>query len=196
MNVNNTATPYHLPVNGTYKDWARNECEDFTLNGRQSLVVEAVRSALAEGLYYSDAVRTRCAEILNPSAEILEVGIKANEGGEFGMDCYYARRYLDAQKRFEAERAALQKLNPYVGQELGTIVFNDFKRNTKAKIVDVKDGGRSIRIEAKRGRYSVTMLCTALNIQHAVERAQEKGYRPAATPDVGAVGGLFATIEG
>ncbi len=112
-------------------DWASNETRDFVPDERQKLVIEVVRRATEEEkLYYTRDVYAFCVKQLNPSSVDLEKRTKTVEGGEVGMDLYYARQYLDARKRFALEDEAQAALKPCVSMKLGTLVFNDFKRIT------------------------------------------------------------------
>ena len=166
---------YKLPSD-SYKDWARNEARDFVPTDRQRLVIESVRRATVdESLFYTKDVYAFCVKELNPSTEILCVNAEKVEGGEFGMDLYYARRYLDAQKHFAAVDAAHARLKPQAGMVLGTLVLQDFKRNTGAKIVAVE--GYEFRVQMKRGAHAYDFVCPALTIRYAMDRAHERGHR-------------------
>lgn len=175
-------TGYFLPAN-TYTDWARNEHPDFAPTDRQSLVIDAVNKALAAGMYYTDEVREFAKEILKPTAQELAIGLGV-EGGEFGMDIYYARQAITAMKRHAVDRESWQHIRPTVGMSLGTIMFNDYKRITGAIIVgfegegDMTTGkGMHITFEGKRGTSLVRGQATATQIRSAIDRACEKGLR-------------------
>lgn len=168
---------YELPAHGTYADWKRRELRDFVPDTRQALVVEAVREALAAGMYYTSDVFAFCAKLLGVTAEQAQVQAKKVENGEVGMDVYYARDYLRARERFAAEDANLAKLKPHVGQSLGTLMFNDYKRNTGCTVTAVSDDGRGITVEAKRGKVTVQFDCDASQIAKAMDRAAEQGLR-------------------
>lgn len=168
---------YQLPPD-VYKDWTCNKIRDFVPDARQSLVISAVQAALAAGKYYTNDVRAFCAEYLGVGPEAQQSnGPIRNEGGPFGMDCYYARQYLDAQEKFAKSAEAMSKLKPYVGQKLGPIVFNDYKRTTGVVVIAVFDQTDAVRISGKRGAQTIEATVTATQIASAIDRANEKGYR-------------------
>ena len=141
-------------------------------------VIAAVQSALDANLFYTRDVLAHAIVQLGVTPEQAERNYKMRvEGGVIGMDTYYARCYIDAQAKAAAERVALQIIKPHVGQKLGTLMFNDFKRNTGMVVVAVSEGGKMITLKGKRGAYSVSLACTAKNIEYAINRAAEKGLR-------------------
>lgn len=166
---------YTLPTDNSTDEWARCETKDFVPTARQSLVVEAVRQALSKGLFYSEAVRLFVAEKLDVSDEILAANYKARvEGGVFAMDCYYARRYVEAQERIQRDALVKALLKPHVGQKLGTLVFNDFKRCTGVTVVEA---GELIVLTCKRGPKPFSIEVEYESIRHAMDRAFVRGQR-------------------
>ncbi len=166
---------YHLPES-TYEDWARNETRAFTPDERQKQVIEVVRRAIEdEGLYYTRDVYAFCVKQLLPSTEDLAKGAKGTEGGEVGMDLYYARQYLDARKRFALEDQVKAQLQPQPGMKLGTLVLQDLKRYTGAVITAVD--GDNLTIEAKCGAIGYRFVTTAVGVRNGLDRAQERKQR-------------------
>lgn len=174
-----TFSGYALPADA-YKDWAGCQARGYVLTARQTPVVQAVGQALAEGLYYTNDVLARCAELLQPTAEQRAVQAQRVEGGEFGMDCHYARRYLDAVKEQNAMDASAAALALTVGQKIGVLVFNDYKRTTGCTVEAVAECGRAATLIGKRGAHTVRIEATALQIQYAQQRAAERKARRAA----------------
>jgi hypothetical protein len=168
--------PYVLPTPSAYKDWAGCQRREFLPTERQRSVIEAVQAALDTNLFYTDEVREFCAQRLCITAAQAHVRADKVEGGEFGMDCYYARGYLKSRQEIAAEDAAYRKLAPRGGLPLGTLMFNDYKRNTGMVIEELLPEGR-LKLRGKRGRYVVTLECTALSIGYAIDRAAEHGLR-------------------
>lgn len=166
---------YHLPAD-TYKDWARNETRDFVPDERQKLVIEAVRRATEdEKLFYTKDVYAFCVKLLLPNIEDLEKCVKTVEGGEVGMDLYYARKYLDARKRFALEDQAAEQLRPQPGIKLGTLVLQDLKRYTGAAITKVE--GDAITVEAKCGSLGYRFVTSPVGLRHAMDRACQRKLR-------------------
>lgn len=183
------ATAYTLPES-TYKDWTRNEHPDFVPTDRQKLVMDVVRQALDAGLYYSSEVREFAKGILKPTEQELARG-SGVEGGEFGMDVYYARQTLTAMKRHAVDVESWQHLRPAPGMVLGTIMFSDYKRITGATIVGIEGEGdrttgkgMSIVFEGKRGSVTVRGTTTATHIRNAIDRALEQGLRKVSFEDL------------
>lgn len=170
------APAYTLPAD-TYKDWHACESRAFVPNARQSIVMAAVSAALASGLYYTANVRKHCMATLAPSADDVARGLNRVEGGEFGMDCYYARKTLDAQKKHAAEDAASASLALSVGDVIGSLVFNDYKLVRAAVVSAVSADGLTVTIDAKRGASVVRFEGAPLSVQYAIDRAHEKGKR-------------------
>lgn len=69
------------------------------------------------------------------SFDVRKLNTEKVENGDFGMDCYYARCYLETQERIERECLALQELAPAIGMQLGTLVFSDLKSTTGATVI-------------------------------------------------------------
>ena len=170
---------YKLPEgrSSLHDHWSGCERRGFVPTANQQLVIAEVQSALDAGLYYTSEVREHCARAIGLSEEADQANFEnfRVEGGVFGMDCYYARRYLDARKVHAAEDDARARLRPFVGQRLGTIVFSDFKRCTGAFISKVE--AEKLELQCKRGSHLLTYEVSVLNVKHAIDRAAEKKLR-------------------
>lgn len=168
---------YSLPVGRVHDDWSGCKLESFIPTDRQKLVIEAVKSALDSKLHYNNDVLKYCIESLGVTPEQGKVGAIRVEGGDVGMDCYYARDYLRHMHERAAERRSLAMLKPFIGQVLGTLVFSDFKRNTGMTVKEMGDDLRTLTLKGKRGRYTVELICTARQIENAMNRAFENKLR-------------------
>ena len=163
-----THTTYTLPVS-THDDWRGCKYRGFSPSPRQSIVISAVRQCTAEGLRYSDEVKARCATLLEPSDSELAVNVKKVEGGEFGMDVYYARDYIDQAAKYAAEDAAAAALNATAGADLGQLMFNDYKLTRAVSIINVDEKG--IWISGSRGTTKIVATVSAMQIKHGMDRA-------------------------
>jgi hypothetical protein len=68
--MNQIATSFHyIAAADPYKDWQRRKFDDFVPTGRQLVVIEAVRAALAEKLFYTSDVLAFCKTFLGVTAE-------------------------------------------------------------------------------------------------------------------------------
>lgn len=167
---------YQLPVN-VYQEWDGCKREDYAPSDRQMLVIQAVKTALEEKLFYSDDVLKRASKILGVTEEQAASGASVVQGGHFGMECYYARQYIEAQRAYAIDRAYAKQLQPHKGMKLGTLVFNDSKRNTSVEIVEVEERGRMLTLHGKRGNTTVAMTCTATQVAYALDRAAQRELR-------------------
>ena len=175
---------YVPPSRGIHDDWDGCKLESYTPTERQKSVIEAVKSALESKQFYTDEVLKYCIDYLGVTPEQSKVGAGRVEGGDFGMDCYFARDYLRHAREYAAARNSLSMLKPFVGQDLGTLVFNDFKRNTGMMVKVLSDDQKEITLQGKRGRFVVEMVCTARQIENAMNRAFEKAMRKDTFNDV------------
>lgn len=166
---------YHLPED-TYHDWNSCEFRNYQVTPRQALVVEAVKQAVqVQGLFYSSDVYDFCIKLLKPNDGDRKAGLGYVERGHVGMDLYYARKYLDAQARFQKEDEAWARLKPQVGMKLGTLVFQDLKVSTSWVITAITDS--SLSMAGKSGRNGVSCTCSALSVRYCMDRAFERAKR-------------------
>lgn len=176
---------YVPPSRGIHDDWDGCKLESYTPTERQKSVIEAVKSALESKQFYTDEVLKYCIDYLGVTPEQSKVGAGRVEGGDFGMDCYFARDYLRHAQEHADARNSLAMLKPFVGQDLGTLVFNnDFKRNTGMTVKALSDNQKEITLQGKRGRFVVELVCTARQIENAMDRAFEKAMRKDTFNDV------------
>ena len=169
---------YELPeAKALHNSWDACQGRGYQPSENQKLVISAVQSALDAGLYYTNDVRDHCAKVMAISSQQDSANF-ANarvEGGIFGMECYYARKYLEACSLHASEDKALAQLQPHVGQKLGTIVLNDGKRCTGAVVAEVD--GASMWLQFKRGSSLMTCMAPVLSVKNAIDRAAEQKLR-------------------
>jgi hypothetical protein len=140
-------------------------------------LIESTKRALDSGLFYSNAVKAFVRADMDVSAEVAERNKSKVQGGDFGYETYYARQYLDARAAERKLADAERELNLIQGMQLGTLIFNDYKMNTKCMVESIE--GSTVKVVGKRGAYKVTLTTNALGIQWAIKRAEEKGKRKA-----------------
>ena len=174
--VADVAPAYALPEN-VFDDWRGAEGLAFVPSDRQRVVLQAVERALSEGLFYSTEIRARCAELLQPSDADKARGAKHTEGGYFGMDLYYARCSIKAQKRHREQAETLRALRPTVGDVYGVLVFNDYKVSRACKVEEVSDEGEIVLSLCRGARAGWRVTVSAVQIAYAMDRAKEKGAR-------------------
>jgi len=174
--VQHVAPGYSLPEH-VYDDWRGAESLAFVPNDRQRVVLQAVERALSEGLFYSTDIRARCAELLQPSDADKARGAGKVEGGYFGMDLYYARCSIKAQKRHQEQAETLRALSPTVGDVYGVLVFNDYKVSRACRVEEVSDEGDIVLSLCRGARAGWRVTVSAVQIAYAMDRAHEKGAR-------------------
>lgn len=170
----------YTPANARaiFDEWHGCKEPGFTPKERHLPIIQAIKEALASGLKYTDDVAKFAGDRLGVPAEIRKLNAEKVENGDFGMDCYYARCYLETQERIERERLALQELAPAIGMQLGTLVFSDFKRTTGVTVIGFDDEAKTkIRLSGKRGSAMYEMTAGAVQINNAITRAFERGNR-------------------
>lgn len=160
-----------------YQDWKGGEHHSFLPNARQQKVMDAVAKALDLGLSYNVDVNAHVAAILHIPADVLAKNTVRTEGGNFGYDVYLARQAVEAKRKHAKREKVASELRLVIGDKLGTIVFNDFKRNTSAVVEAVSDDGMVLKITAKRGSASVRIMPCPLQLKNAIDRAHERGNR-------------------
>lgn len=169
---------YRLPsAKDVSRNWDGRKQRGFEPTSSQVLVIDAVQAALGAGKFYSDEVVAYCAAFLGLSEEdrLANFDRTRVEGGMFGMDCYYARDYLQHCKDVAAEAQARTLLQLREGRALGVLVFNDGKRVTGCSVVEVRDDDTVL--SGKRGSKILVLAAKATAIQHAMDRACERGFR-------------------
>jgi len=175
---------YVPPSRGIHDDWDGCKLESYTPTERQKSVIEAVKSALESKRFYTGEVLKYCIDYLDVTPEQSKVGAGRVEGGDVGMDCYFARDYLRHAQEHADARNSLAMLKPFVGQDLGTLVFTDMKRTTGMTVKALSDDQKEITLQGKRGRFMVELVCTARQIEHAMNRAFDKAMRKDTFNDV------------
>lgn len=187
-----SASLYQPPV-CPHKDWQNRQREDFVPNQRQAIVLAAIQAGLDAKLDYSDDIMAFVITNLGITPQqVAKQFENPVAGGYLGMDLFYARDALRSQAAFAQERRVLKVLNPFVGQVLGSLTFNDFKRNTGMQVIGMSEDRRTLTLQGKRGRAVVTLECTPVQIMHAINRAAEKGARRDNFEQSFGVSGLFA----
>jgi hypothetical protein len=171
---------YQHPTVSVGDDWNRRKLPSFEPTSRQALVIAAVRAALESGLYYTADVLKHCVNSLGLDKETALKQGNSNapvEGGIFGMDCYYARDYLDVVAERNANMDAWASVGPVVGNNFGTVAFNDGKKITGWTVTSLMPESYSCEFTGKRGGKDVRHTCTVSALKRAVNRAFELGLR-------------------
>jgi len=158
-----------------HADWCDYDHRGFAPNQRQRLLMDAIRQALAEGLFDSEVVKNRVAQLVGYE-RASDTNVLNVHGGDFGMDVYYARRARDAEVRHQAEAHAASEMCLHPEDVLGTLVFSDYKRTTSVKLLEAVDAW-TWNFDGKRGSSRVTGTASVLLLKGAIDRAFEQGVR-------------------
>jgi hypothetical protein len=166
----------HYPLaDDAYKAWTPVVAGLVTPDEHMVRLIESTQKALDSGLFYSAEVKAFVAADMNISPEVASRNKTRVEGGDFGYETFYAQKYLERRAHERALTEAENTLGLVPGKDLGTIMFNDYKLNTKCVVESIE--GTQVKIVGKRGRYTMSCVTDALGIQAALARAFEQGKR-------------------
>ena len=170
--------PYRLPEGASlHASWEGSEILSFVPDSREKLVLDAVQAGIDAGIEYQREMADLVAKQLAVSEEILARGKNRVEGGDFGMDVYYAWRSI--RGRAEAQRSldVVATLKLTSGQKVGILVLNDGKQLSAATLESLdRETGRIVFHGSRGGRlWRVTLQGSGLVA--AINRAAEKGRR-------------------
>lgn len=169
------ADQYQLPA-CTSSDWKGYEQMGYQPTARQQIVIEAIRAALSDGHIYPDDIERHGADRLRFPQAIDPEGYKTAETVAFGMDCYYARGFIRAEKEHLREQKACAQLRPVIGQNFGTLVFSDYKRTTGVTLVAIQ-APDAFLLQGRRGARCIQFTASAYMVQCAMDRAAEMHLR-------------------
>ena len=164
----------------TNQDW-RDESKRSPSNpkyeptARQQAMIDAVAEGEEQKIVYNSDMIEFVAKRLGIPKEDLAQNKSGVEGGDVGMDVYYARQYNDAKNANAAQQKAQADMALSVGDKLGVLRFNDFKYTTATEVVGVIDG--DVRIRGKRGAQTIELTASPISVAAAMDRAKEGGKR-------------------
>lgn len=178
-----TASLYPLCDNSTeaYRLWNDLRCGRVTPDEHQQRLIDTVAAKIEAGVFYTSDMLRAVIDDLSPylTEEMIQRGRGHVEGGVFGMEVYYARDLLRLRAASKHYAEVEKKLDLHVDDNLGSLVFNDYKLTTKCK-VDSIDGCK-ISLTGKRGAYVVKFTTDHVGIDNAMDRAYTRGKRKTAS---------------
>lgn len=160
-----------------YTHWAPRNQPSFVPTARQQVLMDTYIAAKDAGNFYTKDVLSFAIKHLNVPADIASVGADKVEGGDLGMDIYYARDAVYCIAARARSVAAASQLNATVGMALGSLSIN-YKRTNCCTVTAVE--GSLITFTAKRGGKSVEGKAGAEQIISAAIDALRRGWRKAA----------------
>lgn len=160
--------PYHLAPEGSHKRWNSGVITD-----EMRSMIEAVAVAVDSGMFYNVDVFAAVAPQFGFTEEERAAGVGRVEGGEVGMEIYYARQQLKAERALAAQGAAAERLALHVGKNLGALHLHTGGgkignwRNATVEEID----GFTVKLKVTAGgrRYLLTTSPAA------IERALAQG---------------------
>lgn len=146
-------------------------------NAWHTRLMDLVSQALDAGKFYTTDVDAFVKNALGDSIPAAAYASNSTnvEGGDLGYEIYKARQKVEAQRVEKANADAFKALGLHVGQQLGTLMFNDFKVSRKATVEAIE--GNKITLSLKRGKADAILTTDPLAIAAAIERADSKGLR-------------------
>lgn len=170
---------YQLPEH-VGRDWNRDQKSarhpDYTPTARQRVLIAAVEKALDDGIFYNNDLRDRVAKDLAVDEATLARNNLNVVNGDFGHDIYQARLYVEAFRKRDDDKKVGSQLLLRVGENIGTLVFIDFKKTTSVVVTAITEAG-DVHINGKRGGCEVTGAVSMSAIRASLDRAMHKGYR-------------------
>lgn len=130
----------------------------------------SVERAIDDGVFYNKEMTERVAKELGYTGP-------TDDGSVFKTDVYLARGTVEAKRKYANQTAIANELNLKAGDNLGTLIFNDFKVTTGVTVESVSKDGRDIKFTGKRGPARVSAQTQPESIKAAIDRAHEKGKR-------------------
>ena len=169
---------YILPVGDSiHASWRLSECSLFQPTHHQTVLMDATRQALEEGLFYNIDVDNRVAELLQITHEQRAINTTNVCGGDFGYDVYFAQKAVRSQDSIKENNNILNQMSLKPGDVIGTLIFNDNKIIRLAKVESIDEG--AIIITGSRGPKTFRFLVKPVHIKEAIDRASENGKRKA-----------------
>lgn len=163
----------------SYDAWQGCKADGFQPTPAQAEVMATVRAATDSGLFYTRDVHAYCIQALGVPHQFAAIGKDRVEGGEVGMHFYHARGANDAADSWALEHKNAEALRARIGQKLGCIMFQDFKRVTSVVLAGQEEVG-TFRVRGKKGSLLCEWLAGATTIVAAIDRyAAHKARRAA-----------------
>jgi len=180
---NDAKSTYTPPENNDYqKDWKgeykqgriTEEHPEFKPTERQQIIIDATKKALDEGITFTQPIQNRVGEILVvPKDSPLRIASAENnvEGGVFGMDVYYAEKYINAQKKLANNIQAAKDYGFTAGYKVGKIKTSNDEVLTSVVISSIDKYG-DVTLSGKRTNGKSYELSTGASaVKLMAERA-------------------------
>jgi hypothetical protein len=158
----NTATLLELDMaryivaettNAVYNRWEGLAHRHGPLTEQQMRLIGLVQKHLDAGVFYNSDMNAKVIADLGDdlTPEDFLIGKGKVEGGCIGYEIYHAQKYCEAVKFRIAQEEARDHLQLKVGQKLGALIFGfDHKLNSACVVIEVTDGGKMAKLQAKR----------------------------------------------
>lgn len=164
--ISNTYTPPQSDKEA-YNRWNFHETGPFYLSPAHVVMIGAVSKALDIGLFYNSDFKPFVAKELGVTQEQIDTTPSRVEGGAFGYEVYYARKYVEAQRLDALNIKIGKELNLAYGQNLGKLKLQDGKILSASTVITKDAVGATL--EGKRGRLVLRTTLTYSSIKNKLD---------------------------
>lgn len=136
-------------TNEIFNHWRDIRAGKIEMDDEDKAFTEAVKAALAAGLYYNNQVKDYCANLLHPTEWEISPKISGTEGGLFGYAIFHAREEIDFQKALQERKVHASKLT--IGQTIKDVRLDSHKFSSLQILEINHETGWVTFIARKRG---------------------------------------------
>ena len=167
MTGNLARSIYSLPLGWPHSD--RWKIEN-PITAAMRPLYDAIAAAVDTGIYYTRDMTAYIRARFNFTGPGLDTH-KGTEGGAIGMEIYYARRRLDADRDAIEQSAAFKRLSLRHGENVGALHFHNGKKGRfRNAIIEAATPERITAIATAGGR-KFTITLTPVKLERAMREA-------------------------
>ena len=164
-----TLLSYTLSDN-TFRRW-----KDGPIDDEMRQLIGVVAEIVDAGIFYTSDVHAAVTARYALSCDELRRGCNRVEGGDWGMEIYYARSQLDRERADAHERETFARLALQPGQILGTIEVTCGYRMRRFRKVTVKSAEVGcVAVTGSAGGRSFGLTLSAAALARGIERARRQ----------------------
>lgn len=184
---------YVPPSGKVYEDWNASgkapTNPHFRPTERQMAIMNAVERAIDSGLFYNNEVNEAVARLMGYEGPV-------SSDTDFAYDVYNARKAIEAKRRYAKLHSIASEMRLAVGQNLGTLIFNDAKITSSVCVLSVfEHDPTTVEVVGVRGASRIRLTVAVDAIKHAIERAHQAGKRKTSYEEFVAQQSSYAEFE-
>lgn len=160
---------YSLPIGPAFDRDRWNTSNPVTDEMRP--LYNAIAAAMDSGIFYTRDMLKHITERFAFTGSGLD-SHKNVEGGAIGMEIYYARRRIDADRNAIAQKAALERLAIGVGDKLGPLYFPSIRKGMYRNNSVIAITAQEITFEGTAGNRRFTVKASPTAVENALTRAR------------------------